>query len=63
MGCEEGEPVCDKVSEPDMVCEAWVSCEQWCGEVEGKGPQALNLECLATAEASTCLALEDACAY
>lgn len=63
MACEEGEKVCDKYEEPSMVCKVWISCEQWCEGVENAKSQPLNLQCLATAPASSCQALEDACAY
>jgi hypothetical protein len=46
-----------------MVCEAWIACEAWCMQVETGGPQSLNLMCVTEAEAATCEALEDACAY
>lgn len=63
MGCPEGEKVCDKYAEPTTVCQRWQTCEQWCEGVETAKSQPLNLQCLATAEASTCQALEDACVY
>jgi hypothetical protein len=63
MGCAEGEKVCDKYAEPSTVCQTWITCEQWCEGVETAQSQPLNLQCLATAAASTCQALEDACTY
>jgi len=63
MHCPEGEKVCDKYAEPSTVCQRWMTCEQWCEGVETAKSQPLNLQCLATATAATCQALEDACTY
>lgn len=63
MGCQEGGQVCDKYAEPQMTCSTWITCEQWCNGVETSKSQPLNLQCLATAPAATCQALEDACTY
>lgn len=57
MGCEEAEPVCDRYQEPVMVCEQWITCVEWCVQVEAK----LNLPCIIGARVETCDALERAC--
>jgi len=62
MECPEGEPVCD-VRSSAGECTKEISCVAWCQQTERDGPQSLNLECVVAAHATTCMALEDACAF
>lgn len=63
MGCETGKDACNDFAPDGETCTETVTCDSWCESAETTGSQPLNLQCITTAVASSCSALEVACIY
>jgi hypothetical protein len=61
LGCEEGEPVCDQIEEPNGECSRFISCKEWCVNVQQESPVKMQLRCFIEVEAHSCEELRDKC--